>query len=71
VSEEEARVALREALEALIKRGETVEVSVDEMTPSRLFELADEVRSQSRPDVSIAWVPSGALTYMLGPSVSY
>jgi hypothetical protein len=50
MSENEARMALRKALEALVERGQTVAVSPTdhEMTTDQLFELADEVRNDHR-----------------------
>jgi hypothetical protein len=72
VSDESARVALREALQALTERGETVEVSptTEGITTDRLVELAEEVRrSESRPDIKIEWIETGALVYVLGPSM--
>jgi hypothetical protein len=63
VSDEIARAALRDALDALAERGETVEVfaTVQGVTTDRLFDLAADLRNELRPDAGIAWVGSGAL----------
>jgi hypothetical protein len=71
VSENEARIALQKALEALIERGQTVAVSpIDhKMTTDQLFELADEVRDDIEPEANIVWLENGALAYVLGLSL--
>ena len=57
--------ALGNALDTLVSRGETVEVSPTRhnVTTGQLFDLARDVRHHA--DISIAWVESGALTYVL------
>jgi hypothetical protein len=71
MSENEARMALRKALEALVERGQTVAVSPTdhEMTTDQLFELADEVRNDIEPEANIVWLQNGALAYVLGLSL--
>jgi hypothetical protein len=71
MSENEARMALRKALEALVERGQTVAVSPTdhEITTDQLFELADEVRNDIEPEANIVWLQNGALAYVLGLSL--
>jgi hypothetical protein len=71
MSENEARMALRKALEALVERGQTVAVSPTdhEITTDQLFELADEVRNDIEPEANIVWLENGALAYVLGLSL--
>lgn len=71
MSDETARAALGEALDALIERGETVVVwpTVHDVTTNQLHEIADDVRREmGRPDLSIASVDAG-LTYELSSSM--
>ena len=71
MSEDDARIALRKALEALVERGQTVAVSPTDhnLTTDRLFELADEVRNDIEPEANIVWLENGALAYVLGLSL--
>jgi hypothetical protein len=68
VTEESARAALREALDALIERGETIKVSptVHDVATLRLFELAKALREESRPDANVESV-DGSLAFVLLP----
>lgn len=69
VTAEDATIELEKALNALTERGEIVAVSptVQEVSPTRLYELANEVRGRLRPDAEISLLDD-RLTYKLGRS---
>jgi len=72
VSDESARAALRDALSALVERGETVGVAATnhQMATARLFDLARQLRDEQHPEANVAWIEEGgALKYVLAPSM--
>ncbi len=62
MGETEARRALQEALEAVVD-GSSPSVSPTEcgVSTDRLFEIADELRSELRPGARIEWNDDGSL----------
>lgn len=67
MGELEAREALQDALAGMVE-GPSVSVSPTEygVSTNRLFEIADELRSELRPGALIEWNDDGSLRFDSG-----